>query len=151
MAMVNDSWLEKIPQTTITHLSSIGSYHCLLLMEMVSTSTDHIKYFRFLNCWVDNPRFMETLKTCWEKEVAGTCMWKFYQKMKSLSNTLSGWSKNEFGDIFQKFWMYEEQVHNAEEKYITNQSGSNRSILHEINAKYIKFLNLEDTIIKQKT
>ena len=44
MAMINDSWLEKMPQTTITHQSSIGSDHCPLLMEMVSTSTDHIKY-----------------------------------------------------------------------------------------------------------
>ena len=46
--------------------------------------------------------------------------------------------------------MYEEQVYNAEENYITNQSDSNKSILHEINAKYIKFLKLEDTILKQK-
>ena len=44
--------------------------------------------------------------------------------------------------------MYEEQSHKAEENYITNPSDSNRSILHEINAKYIK---LEDTILKQKT
>ena len=40
----------------------------------------------------------------------------------------------QFGDIFQKVRMYEEQVYNAEENYITNQSDSNRSILHEINA-----------------
>lgn len=34
-ALVNDSWLEKMPQTTITHLSSIGSDHCPLLLEML--------------------------------------------------------------------------------------------------------------------
>ena len=50
-----------------------------------------------------------------------------------------GLRKN-FCDIFQKFRMYEEQVHNSEENYIIDQSDSNRSILHEINAKYIKFL-----------
>ena len=47
--------------------------------------------------------------------------------------------------------MYEEQVHKDEENYISNQSDSNRSFLHEINVKYIKFLKLEDTILKQKT
>ena len=83
-AMVNDSLWEKMPQTTITHLSSTGSDHCPLLMEMVSTSIDHIKYFRFLNCWVDNPKFMQTVKTYWEKEVAGIGMWRFHQKMKRL-------------------------------------------------------------------
>ena len=45
--------------------------------------------------------------------------------------------------------MYEKQVHNAEENYITKQSDSNRSIHHEINAKYIKFFKLEDTILKK--
>ena len=99
--MVNDSLLEKMPQTTITHLSSTGSDHCSLLIEIVSTTTDHTKYFRFLNCWVDNPHFMETVKTYWEKEVAGTGMLRFHQQMKRLSNTFTGWSKNVFGDIFQ--------------------------------------------------
>ncbi|XP_027768863.1 uncharacterized protein LOC114074907 [Solanum pennellii] len=70
-AVVNDSWLEKMPQTTITHLSSTGSDHCPLLMEMVSTTTDHTKYFIILNYCVDNPHFKETVKTYWEKEVAG--------------------------------------------------------------------------------
>ena len=42
-------------------------------------------------------------------------------------------------------------MHKAEENYISNQSESNRSFLHEINVKYIKFLKLEDTILKQKT
>ena len=78
----------------------------------------------------------------------GNGLWRFHQKMKRLSNTLSGWSKIEFGDIFQNVRMYEEQVHKAEENYISNQSDSNKSFLHEINAKYIKFLKLEDTIFK---
>ena len=81
----------------------------------------------------------------------GTCMWRFNQKVKRLSNTLSVCSEKEFGDIFQKVRMYEEQSHKAEENYITNPSDSNRSILHEINAKYIKFLRLENTILKHKT
>ena len=34
MAMVNDSWLEKMSQTTITHLSATASDHCPLLVEM---------------------------------------------------------------------------------------------------------------------
>ena len=44
--------------------------------------------------------------------------------------------------------MYEEQVHDAEENYILDQSESSRSSLHELNAQYIKFIKLEDTILK---
>ena len=59
----------KDDSTTITHLSTNGSDHCPLLIEMVSTITDQIKYFRFLNCWVDNPHFTDTIKTWWEKKL----------------------------------------------------------------------------------
>ncbi|XP_015057525.1 uncharacterized protein LOC107003747 [Solanum pennellii] len=150
-ALVNDLWLEKMPQTTITHLSTTGSDHCPLLLEMVSNESEYIKYFRFLNCWIDNRNFILTVKECWDRPVEGNAMWQFHQKMKRISNTLSVWSRKEFGDIFNKVRMYEEQVHEAEENYILNQSDSNRSTLHELNAQYIKFLKLEDTILKQET
>ena len=78
-------------------------------------------------------------------------MWRFHQKMKRLSYILSGWSKIEFGDIFQNVSMFEEWVHKDEENYMSNQSYTNRCFLHKINAKYIKFLKLEDTILTQKT
>lgn len=33
-ALVNHKWLDKMPQTTINHLTSVGSDHCPLLLEM---------------------------------------------------------------------------------------------------------------------
>lgn len=94
---------------------------------------------------------MEILQTCWDREVDGIGMWRFYQKMKRLAYTLSALSRNVFGDIFQNVRMNEEDVHKAEENYILHQSEATKSALHEINAKYINFLKLEDTILKQKT
>ena len=47
--------------------------------------------------------------------------------------------------------MYEEQVHEAEEKYILDQSDSNRSALHEINGQNIEFLKFEDTSRNRKS
>lgn len=39
--MANDKWLEVIPQTTVTHLSSVGADNCPLLLEM-STRSDYV-------------------------------------------------------------------------------------------------------------
>ncbi|KAG5580340.1 hypothetical protein H5410_050967 [Solanum commersonii] len=74
-SMVNDKWLEVMPQTTIEHLSSVGSDHNPLLMEMVRKNENHIKYFKFLHCWVDNANFMETVRKCWERVVTGNDVW----------------------------------------------------------------------------
>ncbi|XP_015159877.1 uncharacterized protein [Solanum tuberosum] len=150
-AMVNDSWLEHMPQTTIIHLPSVGSDHCPLLMEMNIRSEEHIKYFKFLNCWADQPNFLNIVQACWDREQEGNSMWKFHQKLKRLACTLSKWSKGEFGDIFAKVKEYENRVKNAEESFIQNNSEENRTALHAINAEYIRFLKLEDSILKQKT
>ncbi|XP_015161095.1 uncharacterized protein [Solanum tuberosum] len=150
-ALVTDAWLEKMPQTTITHLPSVGSDHCPLLMEMKAREDDQIKYFKFLNCWTDQPNFLDIVKACWDRNVEGNIMWKFHQKLKRLSKTLSNWSREEFGDIFAKVRDFEEKVKTMEEQLIQDPSESNRSILHELNARYIKFLKLEDSILKQKT
>lgn len=45
-------------------------------------------------------------------------MWRFHQKLKRLSNTLSTWSRREFGDIFIKVREYEDKVRTAKEKFI---------------------------------
>ncbi|KAH0712326.1 hypothetical protein KY289_008285 [Solanum tuberosum] len=37
-SMANDKWLENLPQTTIENLSSVGSNHSPLLMEMIQTN-----------------------------------------------------------------------------------------------------------------
>ena len=42
-------------------------------------------------------------------------------------------------------------MHKAENEYITHPNEANRSALLEINAKYIKFLKLEYSILKQTT
>ncbi|KAH0639244.1 hypothetical protein KY285_035830 [Solanum tuberosum] len=140
-----------MPQTTITHLPSVGSDHCPLLMEMIVREEDHIKYFKFLNCWTDQPKFIDNVKTCWERPIEGNNMWRFHQKLKRLSNTLSSWSRGEFGDIFIKFKEYEERVRAAEENLIHTHNEINRTNLHELNAEYIRFLKMEDSILKQKT
>ncbi|KAG5616052.1 hypothetical protein H5410_015876 [Solanum commersonii] len=150
-AMVNDNWLELMPQTTITHLPSVGSDHCPLLMEMEVRLEHKIKYFKFLHCWTENENFLDTVKGCWQKKISGNPMWRLHQKMKLLASTLSTWSKKEYGNIFSNVVNFKEQVKAAKEDVIQQNTEENRTKLHLINAQYIKYLKLEASILKQKT
>ncbi|XP_049399717.1 uncharacterized protein LOC125863742 [Solanum stenotomum] len=150
-AMVNDRWLKDMPQTNITHLPSVGSDHCPLLMEMNARPDNHIKYFRFLNCWADQPSFTETVTDCWKRPIEGNPMWTFHQKMKRLAATLSVWSKMQIGDNYAKVKDFEARVKEAEDNLIHNNTEEQRSKLHGINAEYIRFMKMEDSILKQKT
>lgn len=73
------------------------------------------------------------------------------QKFERLVSTLSNWSKNEYGDIFAIVKEYEEKVRVAEEDVINNNSEENRAKLHAVNAEYIRYMKLEESILKQKT
>ncbi|KAG5570445.1 hypothetical protein H5410_060211 [Solanum commersonii] len=81
--MVNDKWLEAMPQTTIEHLPSVGSDHSPLLMEMTVREESPIKYFKFLHCWVDMRIFW---KLCQPIGI-GRCM-DFEEKIKKAEEDL---------------------------------------------------------------
>ncbi|WMV45639.1 hypothetical protein MTR67_039024 [Solanum verrucosum] len=110
-----------------TWSSKRGTDHYPLLMEMTTREEDHIR------------------------PIEGNNMWRFHQKLKRLSNTLSSWSMGGFGDIFIKLKEYEERVRATEENLIHDHNEINRTTIHELNAEYIRFLKLEDSILKQKT
>ncbi|KAH0646562.1 hypothetical protein KY284_034446 [Solanum tuberosum] len=150
-AMVNDNWLQNMPQSCITHLPSVGSDHCPLLMEMTARPDDCIKYFRFLNCWVEQPSFENTVSACWNRPIEGNPMWIFHQKMKRLASTLSAWSKMQFGDIYAKVRDFEKRVKVAEDNLLQHNTEKHREKLHSINAEYIRYMKLEDAILKQKS
>lgn len=88
-ALVNDKWLENMPHTSIYHLPSVGSDHCPLLMKMVNNQVTHIKYFKFLNYWADQPSFMNTVSNCWNNNSEGNPMWVFHPNLKRLCSTLT--------------------------------------------------------------
>ncbi|XP_055830788.1 uncharacterized protein LOC129899799 [Solanum dulcamara] len=136
--MVNDAWLEVMPVSTLNHLASTGSDHCPLLLKCTERQSHAIKYFKFLHCWVDNENFLDTVRSCWERPVDGNPMRIFHQKLKRVSNTLSHWSRNQYGDIFSSVKQFEEQVIQAEENIINDNSEDNRAKLNQINAQYIR-------------
>lgn len=103
-----------------------------------------------MNYCINNNSFLETIENYWNKPYEGDNMCLFHQKIKRLANTLSSWSKREFGNIYAKVEEFEERVNNAEEDLVSNRIEENRINIHHLNAEYIKFLKLKESILKQK-
>ncbi|XP_047259779.1 uncharacterized protein LOC124892577, partial [Capsicum annuum] len=143
--------LKDMPMTSITHLSSVGSDHCPLLLEMEERVESRTKYFKFLDCWVDLPIFLQTVETCWQRHCEGSPRWRFQQKLKRLTATLSQWSKEVFGDIYGNVKNYEENVKVAEENLILHSTDENRQEFHKTQAEYIRHLKVEDVILRPKS
>ncbi|XP_019244554.1 PREDICTED: uncharacterized protein LOC109224431 [Nicotiana attenuata] len=112
--LANDQWLAAFSATNVSNLDSTGSDHTPLLLEIRVRQENGTKYFRFLNLWVDTSNFKPFVKEIWDKQVNGSAMWIFHQKLKALSTGLSQWSRQQYGDIFQKAKEYEEKLKAAE-------------------------------------
>ena len=149
--MTNDKWIDIMPHSSITHLPSIGSDHSPLLMEIGDIQSNIIKYFRFLNCWTENDSFLSTVEQCWNRAATGNPMWILHTKLRRLTNTLRNWSKQEYGDVFERVKHYEELVKQAENDMVLNNCVENREKLNAVNANYIKFLKVEYNVLQQKT
>ncbi|XP_019225728.1 PREDICTED: uncharacterized protein LOC109207293 [Nicotiana attenuata] len=130
--MVNDNWLASYLATTISHLASTGSDHSPLLMEMYVRPENTIRYFKFLNCWTVEDSFLPLVQTVWNKQVFGNPM-------------------QVYGDIFQRTKEFEEKVRKAEETWAHTNKESDRAMAHELTAQYVKYLKVEESVLKQKT
>lgn len=77
-------------------------------------------------------------------------MWRFQQKLKILTFTLSRWSKEVVGDMYANVKIHEEKVKVAEEKLILNGTDKNIKEFHKTQAEYIRHLKVKDAILRQK-
>ncbi|XP_075091503.1 uncharacterized protein LOC142171710 [Nicotiana tabacum] len=142
----NDAWSSTFNISIVCYLPRIGSDHNVLLLNCSKSVTPPIKYFKFLNFWVDHPNFMDAVKGCWDEYVQGNVMYSLHQKLKSLAHYLSRWSKEYIGNVFDKIDELEQKVDQMEFRY-AHDSESNRTRLHCLYAEQIRWMNMENAIL----
>lgn len=62
MVVVNDNWSDLFPITDVFHLPRVSSDHCPILISYGIQQENHMKYFRFLNFWVEQADFINVVK-----------------------------------------------------------------------------------------
>ncbi|KAK4734155.1 hypothetical protein R3W88_008416 [Solanum pinnatisectum] len=146
----NDDWAILFPNIKVENLDRIGSDHNLMLMCCSKETHNFLKYFRFLNFWTEHKDFLSLVRSIWEPTVQNNHMWSLHQKLKTLSKELSKWSKECINNVFDKVITLEQEVSNLEELYDLDDSDHNRKTLHKTQEEYIKWLNRQDSILRQK-
>ncbi|XP_019224926.1 PREDICTED: uncharacterized protein LOC109206551 [Nicotiana attenuata] len=147
----NSEFQQTFPGIEVQHLPKIGSYHSPLKLKCHKETPPVKKPFRFLNFWVEHASFKELVKENWKADFSANPFIIFNHKMKKLKKALSVWSKETFGDIFQKVASLEEVVLIHEAEFEANPTKLNRQRLQKVQAVLIKFLALEEKYWKQKT
>ncbi|XP_070050094.1 uncharacterized protein [Nicotiana tomentosiformis] len=105
-----DEWSATFPLINVRHLPRTCSDHNMLLMTCSIEDVPPIKYFKFLSFWTEQKDFQKIVKDSWDEEVIGNPMWIIQQKLKRLANSLSYWSRNTIGNVFDKTKELEEKI-----------------------------------------
>ncbi|KAH0712733.1 hypothetical protein KY289_008692 [Solanum tuberosum] len=114
-------------------------------------NTYNYYHFKFLNLWVDEPGFMETVQNAWNINIEGSRMWKFHMKLKNTTKQLSWWSRNCIGNIFNNTKNKEKLVADMEEQCQRNNTEENRMKLNQANVILIRHYKVEESYWKQKS
>lgn len=120
-------------------------------MKSHSDQTNIIKYFKFLNFWVNRQGFQDLVKEVWGKPIVGNPMWRLQQKLKKLGKSLSQWSRERVGDVHQHVEAQEAHVQTVEELELIDNSEQVRTDLNKAHAKYVRWLAQQESLLKQKS
>ncbi|PHT58268.1 Aquaporin TIP1-1 [Capsicum baccatum] len=149
--VANEEWDELFMKTSILHLARYSSDHCPLLINIISEEVKPIKYFKFLNFWVDEDDFINIIKEQWQNNIAGNIFWRIQQKLKRTSKALCEWSKSKNGDIFEQVTIMEDQVKVLEDHYSETLNHSDRMTLNKAKAELVRYHKMVDSFWRRKT
>nr|XP_009783630.1 PREDICTED: uncharacterized protein LOC104232192 [Nicotiana sylvestris] len=93
---------------------------------------------------------MNLVEEVWSSNIRGNALWKLQQKLKKLSKRLTQWSKEEIGNVHEQVKLWESKMNDLEELDLQYNFNSSREELNKGQAKYIKWMTMQDSILKQK-
>ncbi|XP_075095058.1 uncharacterized protein LOC142173378 [Nicotiana tabacum] len=123
----------------VKHLARTSSDHRPLLIKCQKELQAGIKYFKFLDFWAEQQQF------------SGNPMWRLQQKLKLLSKELTRWSKDVVGNVYEQVNIWEAKMVNLEEIDTFNNTDQSREEVNKGKAEYIKWLGMQDALLRQKT
>ncbi|XP_060195451.1 uncharacterized protein LOC132624737 [Lycium barbarum] len=148
--LINDDWAQKLQNNLVRHLARTGSDHRPLLFKFNDDQHCSIKYFKFLNFWINQPDFCQTVEKSWKEQVRGNAMWTLQVKLKRLGRVPSHWSRHNIRDVHENVQSWEARMELLENLDIMNNSDHSREDLNKGYAEYVKWLSLQDSLLKQK-
>lgn len=148
--VVDQEFLQIFPNSKVQHLNRNGSNHSPLHVSCKDNRGVYAKSFRFLNFWVNYPKFKELVKQSWEEEAVGSPFYIVHQKLKRLKRILIQWSRNTFWNFFQKIATLEDVLRMKEAQLEINPSEENRRELQNMEATLRHYYKVGEEYWKQK-
>ncbi|KAG5575789.1 hypothetical protein H5410_055923 [Solanum commersonii] len=126
------------------------SDHTPTIVKYSTSGHSKIRYFKFLNFWIDQPNFKDVVQKAWNEGVGGNSMRRLHLKMKNVSHKRSLWSREHIGNVFHKVKEREAKMLDLETDCIKNDNDDLRPQIHKTQAEHTRWLKCEQSILRQR-
>lgn len=86
-------WLDKFPDTSVTHLTMLKSDHCPILVEIDRPQIHSQRMFKFQGVWRRHPNFLDLVRDTWN---TNDIVWA---NKDITASKLMDWNQSTFGNI----------------------------------------------------
>ncbi|KAL7238204.1 hypothetical protein ACSBR2_004325 [Camellia fascicularis] len=94
--LINESWLDKFPNSTANFLPSGVSDHSPAVVTISDEVTSYKKPFKFFNFWSKHEDFLPLVANEWSQYIHGVPMFRVCQKLRNLKSVLKALNKKRF-------------------------------------------------------
>ncbi|XP_020254154.1 uncharacterized protein LOC109831229 [Asparagus officinalis] len=151
--LVNEDWIQKYTSSQVDFLMPSCSDHSPALITICEDKFEGKRPFRFFNMWTKHPDFIPAVKSVWEQNIRGYCMYRFHKKLKDLKPILKELNRKHFMNISEQVKRAKDELADIQ-KQISDDLLNQRLILKEKEciSKYTRLLNCENQrlILKEK-
>ncbi|XP_016515140.2 uncharacterized protein LOC107831859 [Nicotiana tabacum] len=145
------SWL-------MVHVGVVGDFNVVLCEEEKKGGRpfrveDSLDFMACLShCGLQDARYCGSQFTWSDNRDPPNTIWERldWLKLKKVCSTLSAWSRQAFGDIYEEPKMLKSLIRSLDEAVISDPSPECRMHLSKARAEFTRFLKLQDSILRQK-
>ena len=100
-ALASATWMVRFPHAILTHQNAATSDHGPILFKLNATQSDPMpnRTFRYEVMWESHDSWKDTIINSWNAANAGYGVGDFHDKLLAITNDLSLWSRDNFGNI----------------------------------------------------
>ena len=93
-ALVNNEWIDLLPNSYYAYLNCASSDHCPILLHLLPKMDSGPKPFKYFNYWRNYEGYEGIIANAWNIQVHGNPLYQLISKLKGLKQALKAWSKS---------------------------------------------------------
>ncbi|XP_028087316.1 uncharacterized protein LOC114288025 [Camellia sinensis] len=150
--LVNESWLDKFPNSTAIFLPSTISDHSPAVVTVSDAVSSYKKPFKFFNFWSKHKDFLSLVSNEWSQYIQGVPMFRVCQKLRNLKPGLRDLNKKDFSDISTRVLVAKSDLESVQCKLDKDPSNLILQSLERTNHRhYMDLCAVEESLAHQKS